>query len=369
MPKALSRLERFQFSLTGSKAKCIKSQRLAIVARKLQHMTPKLLDEIRRENWKKLKEKDNGQTPLFVLACQAKGLCFDHQPPKGVAAGVVRLCTDLRFMNFDRIDWGRLQKYHAGEATCYPGGRAGIREYDNGRRGLSRVVERSANYGCVTHRDKIAYNIGNGWVVTRLWRDRFMLEGKPSKLKTVSEGKYIITQRDACRHLNHMGEKAYITRQSKDQIAAGSGEKGRTGKSVLIIDLGDGLGHYHVNVKYDFFGFHQKIKCIIDNIRDGRRQLLAAKELEALIEKGEANGVFVCARDSYRAGNCLPGTEAWASRHELDISKHYTIREIAALANGDARFVKAALIAGLRRHKSEMLRGFSVIADHRPQVS
>jgi hypothetical protein len=88
-------------------------------------------------------------------------------------------------------------------------------------------------------------------------------------------------------------------------------------------------------------------------------------ELAAIVDRGEAAGVFICAADSYRAGNCRMGTASYAQRHGLDLGRHYTAAELAAQANGDTRFVRAAVIAGLRRERREMAAGVCNLADHR----
>ncbi len=86
--------------------------------------------------------------------------------------------------------------------------------------------------------------------------------------------------------------------------------------------------------------------------------------LRELIERGEADNIYVCASDSYRVGNCREGTSTFARRHDLDIRRHYRVGELAALANGDSRFVRAACIAACRREREEMRQGYCVVAEH-----
>ena len=87
-------------------------------------------------------------------------------------------------------------------------------------------------------------------------------------------------------------------------------------------------------------------------------------EIAALVERGEAADIYVCAADSYRAGNCRAGTSSFASRHDLDIARHYRAGEIASIANGDAQFVRAAIIAAVRRNRREIARGYCDVAEH-----
>ena len=89
------------------------------------------------------------------------------------------------------------------------------------------------------------------------------------------------------------------------------------------------------------------------------------KALEALIDSGKADGVCVCFADSLRAHNCDQGTRSFASRHNLDTDRHYTAGELLQIANGDAQYVRAAILAAMRRERTEMSRGYSVVAEHR----
>ena len=96
-----------------------------------------------------------------------------------------------------------------------------------------------------------------------------------------------------------------------------------------------------------------------------RSQQKAELELSAIVDRGEAADVHVCVADSYRAGNCQVGTVSYVKKHSLDKSRHYRAGELSALANGDARFVRSAIISALRRHRSEMSAGICQLSDHR----
>lgn len=88
-------------------------------------------------------------------------------------------------------------------------------------------------------------------------------------------------------------------------------------------------------------------------------------EIAALVERGEAADIYVCAADSIVAGNCKAGTASFASRHNLDLHRHYRAGEIAAIANGDARFVRAAIVAAVRRNRRESAQGYCDVEEHR----
>lgn len=96
-----------------------------------------------------------------------------------------------------------------------------------------------------------------------------------------------------------------------------------------------------------------------------RAQAREQTALMAVVERGDAAGVAVCLADSLRAGNCRAGSLSFAGRHGLDPSRHYSAGELLAQSNGDARFVRAAVLAALRRERREQAAGFCVLADHR----
>lgn len=98
---------------------------------------------------------------------------------------------------------------------------------------------------------------------------------------------------------------------------------------------------------------------IIEN-RETRRKM----EAQAIAEKAEMDGVWVCLADSLRAGNCKSGTIAFCARHHLDPSRHYTALEIFEIANGDASRARLAITAATLRHQREMRQGFADLADH-----
>ena len=97
--------------------------------------------------------------------------------------------------------------------------------------------------------------------------------------------------------------------------------------------------------------------------REKQSRAKARQEQEA-IKRAEREGATVCLADSLRAGNCRAGSESWAIRHGLDARRHYTPSEILSHANGDASRVALVITAALRRHRTEMARGYADLADH-----
>jgi len=92
-----------------------------------------------------------------------------------------------------------------------------------------------------------------------------------------------------------------------------------------------------------------------------RRRQVAA---EIAVEKADMEGVWVCARDSIEAGNCVPGTQSFVSRHALDIRRHYSAYELLLMGNGDTQRVRLAIRCAVNRHRSEMQRGYADLSRH-----
>lgn len=102
--------------------------------------------------------------------------------------------------------------------------------------------------------------------------------------------------------------------------------------------------------------------------REARLLLQAAKakkiQQEKMLKLAEKEGATVCLADSLRAGNCRAGSLAWASRHGFVLSQHYRPSEVLAKANGDMQRVAIVVATALRRHRTEMERGYALLAEH-----
>jgi len=99
---------------------------------------------------------------------------------------------------------------------------------------------------------------------------------------------------------------------------------------------------------------------ILEN-RDRRRVLRA----EYVVEAARAQGVYVCAADSTRAGNCQTGTASFAARHGLELNRHYSAHEIIGLAGEQADRVRLVVTAAILRHEREMQAGVCLMSAHR----
>lgn len=116
---------------------------------------------------------------------------------------------------------------------------------------------------------------------------------------------------------------------------------------------------YHPTAEDCLAGADAIVRALEHN-RETRIRISAERAAEA----AEVEGVFVCAADSVRAGNCLAGTRTFAERHHLDVRFHYRAPELLTIANGDAGRVRLAVKAAVARHREEMRRGYANLADH-----
>ena len=90
------------------------------------------------------------------------------------------------------------------------------------------------------------------------------------------------------------------------------------------------------------------------------------KKLWKFITKADRDGVMVCFRDSYNAGNCIAGTEQFIARCNLNPHCHVKPSYLFRLAESTSSIdrVKLAIFYAIERHKREMSLGFSVLHDH-----
>jgi len=93
-----------------------------------------------------------------------------------------------------------------------------------------------------------------------------------------------------------------------------------------------------------------------------RRRVLRA---EQVVEAARAQGVFVCAADALRSGNCRIGTASFAARHGLELARHYDAQEIIGLAGEQAARVRLVVTAAILRHEREMQAGVCLMSAHR----
>jgi hypothetical protein len=358
--KPLTRSEEYLFSLCDSTATTVTAQRAAIKRSGLTGMTAKQVEKIQRENWNKTK-KSNPGVPIFVLAARYSDCPdWERRTPRGTPAGEILYSSGLMYHVYNSIDWERLRKHQCGESVAFG---ARIREKTNDKTGWDRVVWRYADYGLVLSpcRKKVAVSTKEGeWKISPYWRGYFKANGRvfcdDQRYRSSFPTGYSVRLRDCLRILLNAGFKAYLTRQTPEQIATGSGERGRTGELVLVVDFGK-HGFYHA------FANRWIVRAVAAALK-AREEEYEQKELDALLARDAAN-IHVCYADSIKAGNCPAGTEKFGEQHGLDRKRHYTAKELLEISNGSTRFVRAAVLTALRRERREMAQGFSVLADHR----
>lgn len=101
----------------------------------------------------------------------------------------------------------------------------------------------------------------------------------------------------------------------------------------------------------------KKLAAVRRAARDKLRQSLA------MVRRAESEGARVCLQDSRRAGNCMAGSLTWAANHGIAPHQHVRPSALAEEAEKNTR-VAIVVAAAVRRHRLEMERGYSVLAEH-----
>jgi hypothetical protein len=349
--KALTKHERYLFSLTGSVATKTPGQRAAIARDGLTGKTKAEIHKIRLANWRETRAA-NPDVPIFVLAARMQYAPWQKQPPSPSMAGVVCDCRDLSIMAHDNTDWGRSRKHSRGEGTAN-GYR--VREEDNGKIGWYKVVDRYADYGCVKSPDetKIAIQVGHhSWEVKALFRRRFFFRGEVYRLDTrdvVSKLSPRENLRAMAKLLQRHGWDATITYQTDDEVANGSSAKNRKGKNfVLVVDLYQfGAYHFVLTTSHTPKTALEAVTKALKQRRDTKRQA----ELDAAIAAGK--DVYVGLGDSLAGGNCETGTNSFASEFcrslGLDPAGTGGVLASVLLAFRDNQYTRRAVYAAMMR--------------------
>ncbi len=101
----------------------------------------------------------------------------------------------------------------------------------------------------------------------------------------------------------------------------------------------------------------QTQRQVARDAREQQRQARKDADLLATIP------VYVCLRDSRKAGNCAAGTVAWARRHDLDPRQHVPADIVRRLADRNPQALRVVEYAE-RRTATEIRRGYSLLSDH-----
>jgi hypothetical protein len=132
-------------------------------------------------------------------------------------------------------------------------------------------------------------------------------------------------------------------------------------QGLKLVSRDDADDDYHMTARELYLSHgtdYQSLIAEIDKNRERRAQLRAV----ALADAADADGVYVCAADSLRAGNCKAGTQNWITQRHLSTTKHYKAAEILRLI--DSQRAALVIASAIRRHKTEMRQGYADLSKH-----
>ena len=132
---------------------------------------------------------------------------------------------------------------------------------------------------------------------------------------------------------------------------------------LKAVDVTTPENDYHPRVEDIFRGSEYIITQLLENQAKRERQAAIAAA-----EKAELEGIYICLKDSLRAGNCFTGSTGFAARHGLSVAKHYSAFEILKIAeknNDNFSRAKLAISAAIEQHQKEMEHGYTLLEDHR----
>lgn len=340
--------ERYLFGLCRSLATTPRAARAAIVREGLAGMTRLEVLERRRQHWQEFRRRpEHRGLPSWVVAARAGNRWYEVPPvPRGTVAVY---SSPIARAAFAAAPWGAVRKRSIGSPTAFP---PAIREVDNGRSGWNRVVDRFAEYLCVVSPDgtraAIQTSAAEPIEVVRLWRGLAVWRGQRVRLahatpypgQTVAE---FVSARWQAERLRRSGLDARVVRQTREMVAAGSGETlRRDGELVVVVH--DGAGGYYHPAHWE----------TADDVRHaGRRRAVAARasRLDAILAERGAS-IWVGTDDSLAGGNCRPGTATFAADFASAIGATGAIggaTAAAILSYRDDLFTRAACRVAARR--------------------
>jgi hypothetical protein len=95
-------------------------------------------------------------------------------------------------------------------------------------------------------------------------------------------------------------------------------------------------------------------------VADARRAFAAraAARDRDLVKRRDLAEVWVRWSDSVDAGNCVVGTQEFATKQRLDLRRHYPALDLLARSNGYTPFVQRAIVSAVRRQRVETQQGY-----------
>ena len=356
--RELTKLERYQFSLTSSEAKTVRSQLAAIEREGLTGQTRANMLYNRRAKFRQFRgsrvawnsQADIAKLPAWLAAARFEENGDDWQHVAPVKTGEAVDCSSLAWLAHDSVEWGRRRKHQTGSATAH---KPSVRETTNGKSGWDCVTWRYADYLCVVSPDGKTVAV--------------QVDSEPIELHAVRSHRFVFRGK-VCHLANHpkrTGNNVKITTKILARVCPGEWEAVNTPASQGA-KPSPAYRELSTGEEYHFSAYitHRNPTGEAREAFDRRARNREQTEILALVERGEAADIYVCAADSYRVGNCKAGTSSFANRHNLDLTRHYRAGEIAEIANGDGRFVRAAIVAAVRRDRREKDQGYCDLSEH-----
>lgn len=144
-------------------------------------------------------------------------------------------------------------------------------------------------------------------------------------------------------------------------VQAGRGYQwGTDANGVRLVRLADGAD-YHPSSDEIRSGRTAIIATLRERADTRKKATAAAKRDAQIIARACKDGVWVCLADAIAAGNCRTGTESFARRHGLDISRHYRAEVLPREQGDTSRRVALAVLAAQRRQARDLERGYAEI--------
>jgi hypothetical protein len=142
----------------------------------------------------------------------------------------------------------------------------------------------------------------------------------------------------------------------------------RDENGIKLVANANARADYHPDAEELLGPVREITRKLRENFRmrkaEARADAATKRQHSAALTRANHEGLQICVADSRRAGNCTAGSSRWAERHGFDPSRHYTAKQLLAVANGDIRRVMLVVHRAMKRHAAEMAAGACLIADH-----
>jgi hypothetical protein len=127
---------------------------------------------------------------------------------------------------------------------------------------------------------------------------------------------------------------------------------------VRLVRLSDGAD-YHPTSDEARAGRASIVAALRERADVRKKTKLAAKRDAKIIKAASKGGIWVCLQDSIDAGNCVAGSNEFARRNNLDLTRHYRAEDLPREGEDNSRRVALAVLSAARRQARDMERGYS----------